>query len=517
MKEYRDSIAELSALTEALVLEHRAEEERYRSILEGQPVARRREEGLSWSPVKVVRAGFTVGGRPTLELVADAGQLGAFRTGSAVQLTSDDAKGEKVTQRGIVRSARGLEAEVVLDGTELPDQVVHRTWVLDARFDERSFQEMARALSEVLNAGRDGKASRLATLREVLLGYARPEPSEPEPYTHPDLNPSQCAAVAHALTASEVTTVHGPPGTGKTTTLVQLVKALVRRGEKVLCSAPSNAAVDLMVERLGAAGLKVVRIGHPMRIDPAVVDRSLERLVEADPDHKQVKAYRKQAEEAAREAEKKFRTFGADQRAARREAYAEARALRKEADRLESHGRERVELLVHLHGADLGGECRPGARREQDRCHQRAELPEHRDAEEVGHEDLRAEALPRNDRREGQDQADQEPDEHHDGDGADAGPLGDEHRLAEAEHARPGEGTEQRDDELADEDDQRTRFLQWLLADLCHQSPVRALPGIEGLGRHGQPKCAVHRSVILQTEQAAHVGHQAPFSLKDGQ
>ncbi len=342
MKEYRDSIAELSALTEALVLEHRAEEERYRSILEGQPVARRREEGLSWSPVKVVRAGFTVGGRPTLELVADAGQHGAFRTGSAVQLTSDDAKGEKVTQRGIVRSARGLEAEVVLDGTDLPDQVVHRTWVLDARFDERSFQEMARALSEVLNAGRDGKASRLATLREVLLGYARPEPSEPEPYTHPDLNPSQSAAVAHALTASEVTTVHGPPGTGKTTTLVQLVKALVRRGEKVLCSAPSNAAVDLMVERLGAAGLKVVRIGHPMRIDPAVVGRSLERLVEADPDHKQVKAYRKQAEEAAREAEKKFRTFGADQRAARREAYAEARALRKEADRLESFLAERT-------------------------------------------------------------------------------------------------------------------------------------------------------------------------------
>lgn len=274
--------------------------------------------------------------------MADAGQPGAFRTGSAVQLTSDDAKGEKVTQRGIVRWARGLEAEVVLDGGELPEQVVHRTWVLDARFDERSFQEMAKALSEVLNAGRDGKSSRLATLREVVLGYARPEPTDPEPYVHPALNPSQCAAVGHALTAAEVTTVHGPPGTGKTTTLVQLVKALVRRGEKVLCSAPSNAAVDLMVERLGSVGLKVVRIGHPMRIDPAVVDRSLDRLVEADPDHKQVKAYRRQAEEAAREAEKRVRTFRADQRNARREAYAEARSLRKEANRLESFLAERA-------------------------------------------------------------------------------------------------------------------------------------------------------------------------------
>ena len=339
---HRDSISELSALTEALVLEHRAEEERYRAILEGQPVSRRKAEGLSWSPVRIVATRFTMGGRPTVEVEADAGQPGAFRPGSAVQLSSADSKGESVDHRGIVRSARGLLAEVVLDGAELPAQAQHRMWTLDARFDERSFQEMARALSDVLNAGRDGKPSRLAALREVILGYARPEPVGPEAFVHPDLNPSQCAAVGHALTAQEVTTVHGPPGTGKTTTLVQLVKSLVRRGEKVMCSAPSNAAVDLLVERMGNAGLKVVRIGHPMRIDPSVVDRSLDRLVEADPDHKQVKTYRRQAEEAAREAEKQFRSFGPEQRAARREAFAEARALRKEADRLEAFLADRV-------------------------------------------------------------------------------------------------------------------------------------------------------------------------------
>ena len=345
---YRDSIAELSALTEALVMEHRAEEERYRAILEGQPVARRKAEGLSWSPCRITETGFTVGGRPAIGVEADSGQPAAFRSGSAVQLTSDDGKGDKVTYRGIVRSCRGMQGEVVLDGSDLPDQATHRTWTLDARFDERSFQEMARALSDVLNAGRDGKPSRLATLREVLLGFSRPEPSVPEPFDHPLLNASQSSAVAHALTAKEVTTVHGPPGTGKTTTLVQLVKALVRRGEKVMCTAPSNAAVDLLVERIGGAGLKVVRLGHPMRIDPAVVGRSLDRLVEADPDHKQVKAYRRQAEVAARDAEKQFRSFGPEQRAARREAYAEARALRKEADRLEDFLAERV-----VEGADV--------------------------------------------------------------------------------------------------------------------------------------------------------------------
>ena len=247
---HRDSIAELSALTEALVTEHRAEEARYAAILEGQPVARRKAEGLTWAPVSIVRTAFTLGGRPTVEVQAESGEPGAFRAGSAVQLSSSDAKGEAVSHRGIVRSARGLEAEVVLDGEELPEQATHRSWVLDARFDERSFKEMARALSDVLNAGRDGKPSRLASLREVILGYARPEPVEPDPFEHPDLNASQNRAVAHALTAPEVTTLHGPPGTGKTTTLVQLVKALVRRGEKVLCATPSNAAADLLVVML---------------------------------------------------------------------------------------------------------------------------------------------------------------------------------------------------------------------------------------------------------------------------
>ena len=93
---HRDSIAELSALTEALVLEHRAEEARYAAILEGQPVTRRKAEGLTWAPVSIVRTAFTLGGRPTVEIQAESGESGAFRSGSAVQLSSSDAKGETV-------------------------------------------------------------------------------------------------------------------------------------------------------------------------------------------------------------------------------------------------------------------------------------------------------------------------------------------------------------------------------------------------------------------------------------
>ena len=146
---HRDSIAELSALTEALVTEHRAEEARYAAILEGQPVARRKAEGLTWAPVSIVRTAFTLGGRPTVEVQAESGEPGAFRAGSAVQLSSSDAKGEAVSHRGIVGPPAAWRRRWSRRGGAAR-QATHRSWVLDARFDERSFKEMARALSDVL-------------------------------------------------------------------------------------------------------------------------------------------------------------------------------------------------------------------------------------------------------------------------------------------------------------------------------------------------------------------------------
>jgi hypothetical protein len=121
-----------------------------------------------------------------------------------------------------------------------------------------------------------------ARLRDVLFGLREPETGRPRPIDpiDPALDPSQLEAVAFALEARDVALIHGPPGTGKTTALVEVVRQAVRRGEKVLACAASNIATDNLVERLAASGARVVRLGHPARLLPTVLEHSLDALVE---------------------------------------------------------------------------------------------------------------------------------------------------------------------------------------------------------------------------------------------
>jgi ATP-dependent RNA/DNA helicase IGHMBP2 len=109
------------------------------------------------------------------------------------------------------------------------------------------------------------------------------------------LNESQHAAVRFALTAADVAIIHGPPGTGKTTTLVELIRQIVRRGERVLAVAPSNLAVDNLLERLLAAGAPAIRLGHPARVLPELRRHTLDELVE---NHPEVRLANKLAREA---------------------------------------------------------------------------------------------------------------------------------------------------------------------------------------------------------------------------
>src|SRR4029077_8152006 len=100
----------------------------------------------------------------------------------------------------------------------------------------------------------------------------------PAPYTplDPSLNDSQQKAVEFALSARDLAIIHGPPGTGKTTTVCELVRQAIRRGEKVLACAPSNLAVDNMLERLVSSKAKAIRVGHPARVLPGLREHTLD-------------------------------------------------------------------------------------------------------------------------------------------------------------------------------------------------------------------------------------------------
>jgi ATP-dependent RNA/DNA helicase IGHMBP2 len=208
---------------------------------------------------------------------------------------------------------------------------------------DRAADEVARKRQrQGLDRARTARDSRLAMLRDVLLGIQPPQfhtipPPEPVDLT---LNASQHAAVHFALSAEDVAIIHGPPGTGKTTTLVELIRQITRRGERVLAVAPSNLAVDNLLEKLVAAGEKAIRLGHPARVLPELREHTLDILVETHPDLRLSQKMMREAY-ALRNQASKF-TRAKPQPGARQAMRQEARQLITDARKIEDQVIERI-------------------------------------------------------------------------------------------------------------------------------------------------------------------------------
>jgi len=239
--------------------------------------------------------------------------------------------------RGIV-SARSRDAISVAlpDWPEIdPAEDVR----LDASFDETSRQRQRAALVQARDAPVAQKATspllRLGRLREILLGQRPFSFSElaDEPPLNASLNGPQREAVAFTLSAQDVAIIHGPPGTGKTTTVVELIRRAAARGQKVLAYAPSNLAVDNLLERLGRYDEQTIRLGHPARVLPELREHTLDLMVEAHPDMKVARRLVKEAHQLRDKADRYTRAKPAP--GAKREMRQESRALIADARRLE--------------------------------------------------------------------------------------------------------------------------------------------------------------------------------------
>ena len=156
-------------------------------------------------------------------------------------------------------------------------------------FDETSYRLMFDALDRVLRA----KSGRLAALRDIFYTKAPASKFSFEPMRFPWLNPSQERAVNEVLWAKDVAVVHGPPGTGKTTTLVEAIYETLRRESQVMVCAQSNMAVDWISEKLVDRGVAVLRIGNPTRVNDKMLSFTYERRFEAHPDYPQLWSIRK--------------------------------------------------------------------------------------------------------------------------------------------------------------------------------------------------------------------------------
>ena len=156
-------------------------------------------------------------------------------------------------------------------------------------FDETSYKLMFEALDRVMKA----KNNRLAYLRDLFYSHQKAGKFSFEPMKFPWLNPTQERAVNDVLWAKDVAIVHGPPGTGKTTTLVEAINETLMRESQVLVCAQSNMAVDWISEKLVDRGVNVLRIGNPTRVNDKMLGFTYERRFESHPDYPQLWAIRK--------------------------------------------------------------------------------------------------------------------------------------------------------------------------------------------------------------------------------
>lgn len=253
------------------------------------------------------------------------------RNGSPVRLWWDDPDGPEAV-RATVAKRRGHKLAIMVDG-EVPERLWDGRFHLDRDDPQETYKRGRAALRRFRDATAKPDARPSRRFRDVLLGESPPETNPRAGLEHAfdtELNAPQLEAVDLAMRARHVALVHGPPGTGKTRTLVEIIRQAAARGERVLATAASNTAVDNLAERLVDTGLNVVRVGHPARVAPAVEGRSLDVLLERTAEYKLARKWLDEAAAIRRRTRNRTQR-GNTTRTDRREAYREARTLSADA------------------------------------------------------------------------------------------------------------------------------------------------------------------------------------------
>lgn len=319
-----------------LRMEYEYEKAEFQRQTETMGVARKVKRGVCWYPIAVGRNYYNSLNQLVMEVkrTEDTDIEHAFEFGRPVVFFRQSADGQ-ITYfpfQATVSYADEARMVIVMPGMNaiLDVQGAERVGV-QLFFDETSYRTMFDALADVLRA----KGNRLAELRDLLLGTAKAGFRTLYPVRFPWLNPTQEAAVNRVLCARDVAVVHGPPGTGKTTTLVEAIYETLHREPQVLVCAQSNTAVDWIAEKLVDRGVNVLRIGNPSRVNDKMLSFTYERRFESHPAYPELWALRKELRALSGQS--------------RRGSYAEREALRSRMSRL----RDRATALEVQINAEL--------------------------------------------------------------------------------------------------------------------------------------------------------------------
>ncbi|OOQ61695.1 AAA domain-containing protein [Mucilaginibacter pedocola] len=321
-------------LLQLLKTERDDDREAYLKLTQSTSVTDRRAAGITWYPIAIRSSEPSRGDYLTVELERTTHKDIAhqFRFGAPAVLFSNHNAGTDRVE-GTIAYQGGDRLKITLFTEELPDWSRDGKLGVELLFDNNSYDEMQEALkqADAIIEKTEGKLVRVLTEQAEATFL-------PDVIKLPNnkLNPSQSAAVQQILAANELAIVHGPPGTGKTTTIVQAIKSLIKQnGKQVLVVAPSNTAVDLLSEKLAAEGLNVLRIGNPAGVSEKLNGLTLDSKMATHQYMKDAKQLKKQAAGFKNMAHQYKRSFGKRERDQRKALFDEAHRIMKEVAKIE--------------------------------------------------------------------------------------------------------------------------------------------------------------------------------------
>ena len=303
----QNSTLYLQRLRQLLQMEYDSEKEEFRVQSEKMGIKRKIHRGICWYPIEAGRSYFNSLNQLVVEVIkkdhdeADEDIEHLFEYGKPVQFFSFNAQylNDDIKNKSDIKYFPFSSMVSYVDGDKMVVTLPSSQALIDLQnaqnlgvqlyFDETSYKTMFHALDDVINA----KNNRLADLRDIFTGQIKPEKRTFAPMQFPWLNKTQEQAVNEVLWAKDVEVVHGPPGTGKTTTLVEAIFETLHRETQVLVCAQSNMAVDWISEKLVDHGVPVLRIGNPSRVNDKMLSFTYERKFESHPDYPELWSIRK--------------------------------------------------------------------------------------------------------------------------------------------------------------------------------------------------------------------------------